>query len=49
MRAAARYLFADEPRILAPFLSRYEALRSKRARLRRRGKGKEPALTPKEA
>jgi hypothetical protein len=49
VRAAARYLFAHEPRILAPFLSRYEALRSKRARLRRRGKGKEPALTPEEA
>ncbi|HEU4408352.1 MAG TPA: hypothetical protein VFS43_24020 [Polyangiaceae bacterium] len=51
VRAAARYLFADEPRVLAPFLSRYETLRSRRARARRKGKGQgqTPDLAPEEA
>jgi hypothetical protein len=51
VRAAARYLFSDEPRMLAPFLSRYDALRSSRARARRKGKGPvgAPGQSPEEA
>ncbi len=49
VRAAARYLFADEPRTLAPFLSRHEALRAQRSRARRKPKGAGGSPTPEEA
>nr|MCU0687893.1 hypothetical protein [Polyangiaceae bacterium] len=49
VRAAARYLFADEPRTLAPFLSRYEALRKSRARRKGKGPSSAPSPSPEEA